>query len=144
MGSFFSGFSGNVNGSGSQMEADPEVTAGKVADQAEAASRRDAALQLKYYPRDPRAIPLADKGLELQVLNLLMLAAAKKEITKGINGTTRALNSDQVALVVLAADVAPLHLLEHIPLIARGFAVPYIFLKSKHGELSRYHTSHSF
>ena len=63
---------------------DEEVTQ-EQADRAEAAARRSAALQLHYYPRDPRAVPLADKGLELQVLNLLLLAAPRKEIKKGIN-----------------------------------------------------------
>ena len=111
------------------------VSSKKSADVAEAASRRDTALQM-YYPRDPRAIPLADKELERQALNLL-LAAPKKEIKKGIKETTRALNCDEVALVVLAADVAPLKLVAHLPTIARGLAVPYIFMKSKHGELSR-------
>ena len=65
------------------IQMDEEVTQ-EQADRAEAAARHNAALQLRSPARDPRAVPLADKALEFQVLNLLLLAAPLKEIKKGI------------------------------------------------------------
>lgn len=70
-----------------QAEPADELLSQADADAAEAAARRDAARDARYYPRDPRAVPLADEELTLQVLRFLMSAARldRKTLKKGVN-----------------------------------------------------------
>eukprot|EP00826_Nyctotherus_ovalis_P002653 TRINITY_DN10535_c0_g3_i4.p1 TRINITY_DN10535_c0_g3~~TRINITY_DN10535_c0_g3_i4.p1 ORF type:complete len:135 (-),score=33.94 TRINITY_DN10535_c0_g3_i4:123-527(-) len=78
-----------------------------------------------------RANPLADRKLEEKILNLVKEAALQKQLKKGANESTKALNRGVAELVVLAADTEPLEILLHLPLLCEDKNVPYVFVKSK-------------
>ena len=78
-----------------------------------------------------RATPLADNKLAKTIINLVKEAANYKQIKKGANEATKALNRGLAEIVVLAADTEPLEIILHLPLLCEDKNVPYIFVPSK-------------
>jgi U4/U6 small nuclear ribonucleoprotein SNU13 len=78
-----------------------------------------------------RATPLADNKLAKTIINLVKEAAHYKQIKKGANEATKALNRGLAEIVVLAADTEPLEIILHLPLLCEDKNVPYIFVSSK-------------
>ena len=83
---------------------------------------------------DPRAYPLAKEELTSKILRLSQQAMNYKQLKKGANEATKALNRGQAEFVILAADAEPLEILLHIPLLCEDKNVPYVFVQSKQGE----------
>ena len=79
---------------------------------------------------DPRAYPMAKDALTTKILNLAQQATNYKQLKKGANEATKALNRGQV---ILACDAEPLEILFHIPLLCEDKNVPYVFVQSKQG-----------
>ena len=80
---------------------------------------------------DPRAYPLAKDELTGKILRLSQQAVNYKQLRKGANEATKALNRGQAEFVVLAADAEPLEILLHLPLLCEDKNVPYVFVQSK-------------
>merc|ERR1712244_18584 len=80
---------------------------------------------------NPKAYPLADQALTTKILNLVQQAVNYKQLKKGANEATKALNRGQAEFVILAADAEPLEILLHIPLLCEDKNVPYVFVQSK-------------
>lgn len=53
---------------------------------------------------NPKAYPLADDELTQSAIDLVQLAQNYKQVKRGANEVTKALNRGQAAVVVLAAD----------------------------------------
>eukprot|EP01027_Heterolobosea_sp_BB2_P026961 GEZU01042097.1.p2 GENE.GEZU01042097.1~~GEZU01042097.1.p2 ORF type:complete len:144 (+),score=56.58 GEZU01042097.1:48-434(+) len=80
---------------------------------------------------NPKAYPLADEQLTLTILDLVQQAHNFKQVKKGANEATKALNRGISEFIVLAADTEPLEILLHIPLLCEDKNVPYVFVRSK-------------
>merc|ERR1719326_1533895 len=80
---------------------------------------------------NPKAYPLADAQLQVTILDLTQQAVNYKQLKKGANEATKALNRGQAEFVVLAADAEPLEILLHLPLLCEDKNVPYVFVQSK-------------
>merc|ERR1711890_100035 len=80
---------------------------------------------------NPKAYPLAEQALTTKILNLVQQAANYKQLRKGANEATKALNRGQAEFVVLAADSEPLEILLHLPLLCEDKDVSYVFVRSK-------------
>jgi len=80
---------------------------------------------------NPKAYPLADATLTVTILDLIQQAANYKQLLKGANESTKALNRGIAEFIVMAADAEPLEILLHLPLLCEDKNVPYVFIKSK-------------
>ena len=65
--------------------------------------------------------------------DLAQQAVNYKQLKKGANEATKALNRGQAEFVILASDAEPLEILLHIPLLCEDKNVPYVFVQSKQG-----------
>merc|ERR1712203_144730 len=96
------------------------------------AKRREVKVRTKMEGKtDPRAYPLAKDALTTKILNLAQQAVNYKQLKKGANEATKALNRGQAEFVILASDAEPLEILLHIPLLCEDKNVPYVFVQSK-------------
>ncbi|KAF3762900.1 L30e-like protein [Cryphonectria parasitica EP155] len=77
------------------------------------------------------AWPIADAALSQEILDLIQSASHYRQLKKGANEATKALNRGTAEVVVLAADTAPLAILLHIPLLAEDKNTPYVYVPSK-------------
>lgn len=80
---------------------------------------------------NPKAYPLAPPDLANRILELVHQACNYKQLRKGANEATKALNRGKAELIVLAADAEPLEILLHLPLVCEDKNVPYVFVTSK-------------
>merc|ERR1711977_353773 len=78
-----------------------------------------------------KAFPLSDTELTRKILELTQQSANYKQLRKGANEATKALNRGISEFVVLAADTEPLEILLHLPLLCEDKNVPYVFVPSK-------------
>ena len=78
-----------------------------------------------------KAFPLANAQLTNQILDLVQQAGHYKQIKKGANEATKTLNRGISEIIVMAADVSPIEIVLHLPLLCEDKNVPYIFVPSK-------------
>jgi len=78
-----------------------------------------------------KAYPLADAPLTNTILDLLQQANNYKQLKKGANEATKALNRGIAEFIVMAADAEPIEILLHLPLLCEDKNVPYVFVPSK-------------
>ena len=74
---------------------------------------------------------MADTSLTITILELVQQAVNYKQVKKGANEATKALNRGIAEFVVLTADTEPLEILLHLPLLCEDKNVPYVFVPSK-------------
>ncbi|KAL3316253.1 RNA binding protein snu13 [Cichlidogyrus casuarinus] len=80
---------------------------------------------------NPKAYPLADNDLCVQIINLVNQAKNYKQIRIGANEATKALNRGLADFIIMAADVTPLEIVLHLPLLCEDKNVPYVFVQSQ-------------
>ncbi|KAK2196285.1 bifunctional Ribosomal protein L7Ae-L30e-S12e-Gadd45/H-ACA ribonucleoprotein complex [Babesia duncani] len=78
-----------------------------------------------------KAFPLATEEMNGVILDLVQQASNYKQLKKGANEATKALNRGLAEVVVLAADAEPLEIVLHLPLVCEDKNIPYIFVRSK-------------
>lgn len=78
-----------------------------------------------------KAFPLADPKLTQTILDLVQQASNFKQVKKGANEATKALNRGIADLIILAGDTNPIEILLHLPLLCEDKNVPYVFVPSK-------------
>ena len=80
---------------------------------------------------DERIFPLASKSIQKEIFNVITKASQLKKIKKGANESTKTLNRGISDLIVIAADVKPLEIVLHLPLLCEDKNVPYVFVESQ-------------
>ena len=78
-----------------------------------------------------KAIPLADAALTNQILDLVQQASHYKQLKKGANEATKTLNRGICEFIIMAADIEPIEIVLHLPLLCEDKNVPYVFVPSK-------------
>ncbi|KAI6245183.1 H/ACA ribonucleoprotein complex subunit NHP2 [Erysiphe necator] len=87
----------------------------------------------------PFANPLADERITKKVLKSVKKASKVKTLKRGVKEVVKALrkspqgvgNTSAPGVVVLAADISPMDVISHIPVLCEEHNVPYIFVKSR-------------
>ncbi|PWN25827.1 13 kDa ribonucleo protein-associated protein [Jaminaea rosea] len=80
---------------------------------------------------NPKAFPLADASLTSQILDLVQQASHYKQLKKGANEATKTLNRGICEFIIMTADVEPIEIVLHLPLLCEDKNVPYVFVPSK-------------
>ncbi len=71
------------------------------------------------------------KDVQAKALEALTVAADTGKIRKGANETTKAIESGNATLVVIAEDVDPEEVVMHLPMICGEKNVPYCYVPTK-------------
>ncbi|OJD22172.1 hypothetical protein ACJ73_06481 [Blastomyces percursus] len=90
----------------------------------------------------PFANPLADDKVAKKVLKSVKKAAVNKSLKRGVKEVVKALRKSPVpaanavidtpsAVVVLAADISPMDVISHIPVLCEDHGIPYIYVTSR-------------
>ncbi|KAN0112709.1 L30e-like protein [Hyaloscypha variabilis] len=87
----------------------------------------------------PFANPLADDKVAKKVLKSVKKAAKNKTLKRGVKEVVKALrkspqgaaNTAFPGVVILAADISPMDVISHIPVLCEDHNVPYIFVTSR-------------
>merc|ERR1712014_221363 len=82
---------------------------------------------MKYHTR-----PLANEKLSRRIMRLVINAAKlKHEIIKGVKHVANSIKKGRKGFCILAADITPLDIIAHIPVVCEDHLVPYIYIPSK-------------
>ncbi|KAF4307880.1 hypothetical protein SLS57_002172 [Botryosphaeria dothidea] len=91
----------------------------------------------------PFAVPLADDKTTKKVFKTVKKAAKHKTLKRGVKEVVKAvrksptnlpassLNEDPSAVIVIAADISPMDVISHIPVLCEEHNIPYIFVTSR-------------
>ncbi|KAJ9495847.1 snoRNA-binding protein [Exophiala xenobiotica] len=88
----------------------------------------------------PFANPLADEKVAKKVFKGVKKAAAQRTLKRGVKEVVKALRKSAVStggeslpigVVVLAADISPMDVISHIPVLAEDHGIPYIYVTSR-------------
>jgi len=79
----------------------------------------------------PKAYPLANNDLTGPILELITQAQSNKQLRKGANEVTKALNRTAAEIVIIAGDTDPIEIVMHLPLLCEDKNVTYIFIPSR-------------
>lgn len=116
-----------------ELEKEPEVSMVNVVDGASNDDEPRGALV-------PFAFPLADNDKDVKkILKTVKKSAKSKTLRRGVKEVVKALRksaaagslSDPSAIVVIAADISPMDVIAHIPVLCEDHNVPYIYIKSR-------------
>lgn len=66
-----------------------------------------------------------------KIIELAKQAASYKQLKKGANEATKALNRGKAEFIVMAADTNPIEIVLHLPLLCEDKNVPYVFVPSQ-------------
>ncbi|GAA5930346.1 hypothetical protein JCM1841_005881 [Sporobolomyces salmonicolor] len=77
------------------------------------------------------AKPLALAKTNKHVLKLVKKASKSRHLKRGVKEVVKSLRKGEKGIVVLAADISPLDILTHIPVLAEESNCPYIWVTSK-------------
>ncbi|ETI20470.1 hypothetical protein G647_08507 [Cladophialophora carrionii CBS 160.54] len=88
----------------------------------------------------PFANPLADEKVAKKVFKSVKKAAAHRTLKRGVKEVVKALRKSPssqdneslpVGIVILAADISPMDVISHIPVLAEDHHIPYIYVTSR-------------
>lgn len=87
----------------------------------------------------PFANPLADEKVAKKVFRGVKKAAASRTLKRGVKEVVKSLRKSQseasastpVGIVVLAADISPMDVISHIPVLCEDHNIPYIYVTSR-------------
>ena len=79
----------------------------------------------------PIADPLANEKLQSKILKLIKKGMKDKLVKRGVKETVKAVRKGATGLVIIAADISPIDVLSHLPILCEDKGIPYIYVKSR-------------
>ncbi|EJD53787.1 L30e-like protein [Auricularia subglabra TFB-10046 SS5] len=79
----------------------------------------------------PIAHPLAQKKLFKKLHKTLRRASKQRQVKRGVKEVVKAIRKGEKGLLVLAADISPMDIISHLPVMSEEASIPYVFVHSK-------------
>ena len=54
-----------------------------------------------------------------------------KLVKRGVKETVKAVRKGQAGIVIIAADISPIDVLSHLPILCEDKSIPYIYVRSR-------------
>merc|ERR1719386_673232 len=80
----------------------------------------------------PLATPVMTDKLLARTLKLLKKAVSDKQTRRGVPECTKAIRKGQKGIVFLAADIYPMDVFAHVPVLCEEKGIPYCYVGSRH------------
>ena len=98
-------------------------------------AKRSAEAPLEDY-RSPIADPMAEAKLSRRLVRLALICklhtvAENKMARRGVKEVVKNLRKKKRGIVLIAADITPIDLISHIPVMCETRDIPYIYVPSK-------------
>ena len=79
----------------------------------------------------PIADPLASDKLSKKLLKLIKRGMKDKLVKRGVKETVKAVRKGTTGVVIIAADISPIDVLSHLPILCEDKNIPYMYVKSR-------------
>ncbi|KAF7292473.1 JmjC domain-containing protein [Mycena chlorophos] len=96
-------------------------------------AKRDEAAEIEIPLEDlsPIAQPLAQKKLLKKVHKTIKKASKARQVKRGVKEVVKGIRKGEKGLLILAADINPIDIISHLPILSEEAQIPYIFVPSK-------------
>jgi len=79
----------------------------------------------------PIAHPLAEKKLMKKLHKVVKKASKARQVKRGVKEVVKGIRKGEKGLLVLAADINPIDIISHLPIMSEEAQIPYVFVTSK-------------
>ena len=79
----------------------------------------------------PIAIPLSGDRLERKILRLTKKLIQYKGVRRGVKEVTKCIRKGKKGICIFAADVSPIDVYSHLPVLCETNGIGYIFIRSR-------------
>ncbi|PIL37178.1 hypothetical protein GSI_00870 [Ganoderma sinense ZZ0214-1] len=79
----------------------------------------------------PIAQPLAQKKMLKKLHKTIKKASKQRQVKRGVKEVVKAIRKGEKGLLILAADITPIDIISHLPVMAEDANIPYVFVPSK-------------
>ncbi|KAF8450722.1 putative RNA-binding protein L7Ae [Boletus edulis BED1] len=79
----------------------------------------------------PLARPLAQKKLVKKLHKTIKKASKVRQVKRGVKEVVKGIRKGERGLLVLAADINPIDIISHLPVLSEEAQIPYVFVASK-------------
>ena len=79
----------------------------------------------------PIASPIAGPKLEKKLFRITKKVFKYKGVRRGVKEVCKSIRKQHKGIVVLAADVSPVDVISHIPVLCENNGIPYVFVRSR-------------
>ncbi|KDQ64521.1 hypothetical protein JAAARDRAFT_118957, partial [Jaapia argillacea MUCL 33604] len=79
----------------------------------------------------PIAHPLAQKKLLKKLHKTIKKASKARQVKRGVKEVVKGIRKGEKGLLILAADITPIDIISHLPVMGEEAQIPYIFVPSK-------------
>ncbi|KAG8681353.1 snoRNA-binding protein [Ceratobasidium sp. 394] len=79
----------------------------------------------------PIAHPLANKKLVKKLHKTVKKASKGRQVKRGVKEVVKSIRKGEKGLLILAADITPIDIISHLPVMAEDASIPYVFVASK-------------
>ena len=81
--------------------------------------------------QNPIASPIAGPKLERKLFRITKKIFKYKGVRRGVKEVCKSIRKKHKGIVVFAADVYPVDVYSHIPVLCENNQIPYVFVKSR-------------
>ncbi|KAJ4478104.1 RNA-binding protein [Lentinula aciculospora] len=79
----------------------------------------------------PLAKPIAEKKLLKKLNKTIKKASKARQVKRGVKEVVKGIRKGEKGLLVLAADISPIDIISHLPVLSEEAQIPYVFVTSK-------------
>ena len=79
----------------------------------------------------PIADPMASDKLQKKLIKLIKKSTKDKTVKRGVKETVKAVAKGGKGICIIAADISPIDVLSHLPILCEEKNVEYIYVKSR-------------
>ncbi|GAW05355.1 RNA-binding protein [Lentinula edodes] len=79
----------------------------------------------------PLAKPLAQKKLVKKLHKTIKKASKARQVKRGVKEVVKGIRKGEKGLLILAADISPIDIISHLPVLSEEAQIPYVFVTSK-------------
>ncbi|TEB35839.1 L30e-like protein [Coprinellus micaceus] len=110
-----------------------DVEMGHVAPESPSKKSKKEKDEVTVAPEDisPIAHPLAQKKLVKKLHKTIKKASKARQVKRGVKEVVKGIRKGEKGLLILAADINPIDIISHLPVLCEEAQVPYVFVASK-------------
>ncbi|KAF8621576.1 hypothetical protein AX15_007602 [Amanita polypyramis BW_CC] len=88
-------------------------------------------IQIPIDVLSPIAHPLAQKKLLKKLHKTIKKASKARQVKRGVKEVVKGIRKGDKGLLILAADINPIDIISHLPVLSEEAQIPYVFVPSK-------------
>ncbi|KAG2141707.1 RNA-binding protein [Suillus bovinus] len=114
-------------------DAEAEVEDVEMADVSESPkkAKKEKEITIPLEDLSPLAQPLAQKKLVKKLHKTIKKASKARQVKRGVKEVVKGIRKGEKGLLVLAADINPIDIISHLPVLSEEAQIPYVFVTSK-------------